>query len=81
MPKWHVKRGTLIAITATVNRQKSGWDPQTWLPQLGRCQFAIDYLGTKYRWNLAVDPAEKRVLTRVLTGPCGAVPVRLPPRV
>jgi Protein of unknown function (DUF1524)/Excalibur calcium-binding domain len=63
---------SLIAVSATANRSKSASDPWLWMPPLNsdRCQYINDWVAIKYRWNLAVDPTEKRDLIAKLRG-CG----------
>ena len=63
---------SLIAVSATSNRSKSASDPWLWMPPLSsdRCQYINDWVAIKYRWNLAVDPTEKRDLITKLRG-CG----------
>jgi len=59
-------RYALIAVTASSNRSKSDRDPAQWLPALGRCGYAKHWIGVKFRWRLAVDPAEKSALAAIL---------------
>jgi hypothetical protein len=63
---------SLIAVSATSNRSKSASDPWLWMPPLSsdHCQYINDWVAIKYRWNLAVDPTEKRDLIAKLRG-CG----------
>ena len=64
---------SLIAVTATTNRQKSDMDPAEWMPPFNgyRCTYVSTWIAIKWRWRLAVDPAEKAALRVGLTG-CGA---------
>ena len=57
---------SLVAVSASSNRSKSDRDPQEWLPGSSRCWYAASWIAVKYRWRLAVDAGEKRVLTKVL---------------
>ena len=61
-------------------RAKAGREPQDWLPRPAyRCTYVADWVAVKWRWRLAVDPAERRFLTRTLRG-CGWPQVRAPGR-
>ncbi|MFD5891755.1 HNH endonuclease family protein [Streptomyces sp. NPDC060334] len=55
---------TLIAVSAASNRSKSDKDPAEWLPSDGsyHCTYAATWVGTKLRWDLAVDEAERQAL-------------------
>ncbi|WP_326756729.1 hypothetical protein OHB56_02430 [Streptomyces sp. NBC_01635] len=55
---------TLIAVTAASNRSKSDKDPAEWLPSDAsyHCAYAATWVGTKLRWDLAVDEAERQAL-------------------
>ncbi|MFD0272245.1 HNH endonuclease family protein [Streptomyces sp. NPDC127106] len=55
---------TLIAVSAASNRSKSDKDPAQWLPSDGsyHCTYAATWVGTKLRWNLAADDAERHAL-------------------
>ena len=56
--------------------RRSGREPQDWLPRPAyRCTYVADWVAVKWRWRLAVDPAERRFLTRTLRG-CGWPQVR-----
>lgn len=56
---------SLIAVSAKTNRSKADQDPATWLPpfEADRCQYVADWIATKMRWQLAIDPAEKAALS------------------
>ncbi|WP_398943550.1 HNH endonuclease family protein [Streptomyces sp. CFMR 7] len=62
---------TLIAVTAKSNRSKSDKDPAQWLPPAAgyRCTYAAEWTGTKLRWGLAADEAERQALL-ALAGEC-----------
>ncbi|MFD3907991.1 HNH endonuclease [Streptomyces sp. CB04723] len=62
---------TLIAVTAKSNRSKADKDPAQWLPPAAdyRCTYAAEWTGTKLRWGLAADEAERRELL-ALAGEC-----------
>ncbi|MFE9933559.1 HNH endonuclease family protein [Streptomyces sp. NPDC005533] len=55
---------TLIAVSAASNRSKADKDPAEWLPSDGsyHCTYAATWVGTKLRWDLAVDDAEREAL-------------------
>ncbi|MFF0549633.1 hypothetical protein ACFYUL_11780 [Streptomyces sp. NPDC004311] len=54
---------TLIAVSAASNRSKSDKDPAEWLPSDGsyHCTYVATWVGTKLRWNLTADDAERQV--------------------
>lgn len=73
--------GSLIAVTASVNRSKGDQDPAEWLPPRTsyRCTYVQHWIGVKYRWRLSMDSTEKaslRVLARACGNPKMAVPRR-----
>jgi hypothetical protein len=71
---------TLVAVTASAARAKAGREPQDWLPRPAyRCTYVADWVAVKWRWRLAIDPAERRFLTRTLRD-CGWPEVRAPGR-
>ncbi|MFD5880890.1 HNH endonuclease family protein [Streptomyces yangpuensis] len=55
---------TLIAVSAASNRSKSDKGPADWLPSDGsyHCTYAATWVGTKLRWDLAVDENERQAL-------------------
>ncbi|WP_371591678.1 GmrSD restriction endonuclease domain-containing protein [Streptomyces virginiae] len=56
---------TLVGVTARSNRQKSDQDPTTWMPMPAvHCRYLGEWVATKHRWGLAVDPAEREALLR-----------------
>ncbi|MDQ1033308.1 HNH endonuclease family protein [Streptomyces sp. NPDC001868] len=56
---------SLIAVSARSNRQKSDQDPTTWMPIPSvHCRYLGEWVATKKRWGLAVDPAEREALLR-----------------
>lgn len=54
----------MIAVTAKSNRSKADKDPAQWLPSaVGyHCQYVATWVGTKLRWTLAADEAERQAL-------------------
>ncbi|ATZ21983.1 hypothetical protein SLAV_39125 [Streptomyces lavendulae subsp. lavendulae] len=55
---------TLIAVSAASNRSKADKDPAEWLPSDDsyHCTYAASWVGTKLRWDLAVDESERHAL-------------------
>lgn len=71
---------TLNAVTDNVNSSKQDRDPAEWLPRLARCRYATAWVGVKYRWHLTIDGRERRALSSLLTGACGAKRLTAPKR-
>lgn len=71
---------TLIAVSAASNRSKSDKDPAQWLPPDAtyHCTYAASWVGTKLRWDLAADTAERQALLD-LAGDCPATTVTYQP--
>ncbi|WP_449569596.1 cell wall-binding repeat-containing protein [Microbacterium sp. MC2] len=69
----------LNATSSASNQSKADKDPAEWMPTNSayRCEYATSWALVKYRWSLAVDPAELAALTNELSGDCGATPVSL----
>jgi len=63
---WEVN---LVAVTGAVNQAKDNEDAGRWTPPraASACAFAEITVTTKAAWELAVDPAEKAGLARMLT--------------
>lgn len=59
----------LLAVGGSENSAKGDGDPATWMPQLrsARCAYVEAYIGVKTRWQLSVDPAERKALTTDLS--------------
>ena len=55
---------SLIAVNASTNRGEGARDPAEWWPSDAsyRCQYAVDWIAVKTRWDLAVDLAEHGAL-------------------
>ena len=71
---------TLVAVTRQAAAAKGSAEPQRWMPRAGfRCSYAAQWVAVKWRWRLAVDPAERRFLVRTLTA-CDWPSVRAPGR-
>lgn len=70
----------LEAVTDSVNQSKGDRDPGGWMPPKAgtACDYATDWVLVKYRWRLTVDQSEHGVLSRTLSGECGARDVTLP---
>jgi len=56
----------LIAVTASLNRQKSDQDPSTWLPPENKCLYVSNWIAIKVRYSLTVDTAEANALTSLV---------------
>lgn len=54
----------LNAVSPAINETKSADDPAEWLPPLpsALCPYLESWIGTKVRWGLTIDPAEKQAL-------------------
>lgn len=63
-------RHSLLAVSSHSNQSKSDHDPASWLPRHRTCTYVARWVAVKYRWNLTVDRAEHRVLSRRLAR-CG----------
>lgn len=63
----------LVAVTASVNREKGDLDPNHWRPHHPdtHCRYAAAWVIQKHTWGLTVDPAEYDVLVHIL-GSCTA---------
>jgi hypothetical protein len=71
---------TLIAVTTASATAKGGREPRDWLPRKAfRCSYLSQWVAVKWRWQLAVDPSERRFLKARLSS-CGWPSVRLPTR-
>jgi hypothetical protein len=68
---------SLIAVTLGTNRSKGSKEPQNWLPTSSYvCQYLIDWVDVKKRWNLSVDQVEKDFIVNALnTCTNGGTPV------
>ena len=60
--------GSLVAVSASSNRSKSGRDPAEWPPERGVCGDAKACVAVIFRWRFSVDSTEKSELTRILRG-------------
>jgi hypothetical protein len=60
----------LIAVSSSANRSKSDSSPDEWLPpdRGSWCAYVSAWVQVKARWDLAVTPAEKVAIVRVLEG-------------
>ena len=54
---------SLVAVTARSNRLKSDQDPAVWWMPTASCQYLSDWISTKMRWGLAIDPSEEAALS------------------
>jgi hypothetical protein len=57
----------LVAVTASLNRQKGDQDPSTWLPPENKCTYVSNWIAIKVRYSLTVDSAEATALTSLVT--------------
>jgi hypothetical protein len=58
----------LNAVSPDVNQAKSADDPAHWLPPrpAALCPYLESWIGTKVRWALTIDPAEKQALAELI---------------
>ena len=56
----------LIAVTASLNRQKGDQDPSAWLPPENKCTYVSNWIAVKVRYSLTVDPSEANALTSLV---------------
>ncbi|MFI6653219.1 HNH endonuclease family protein [Streptomyces sp. NPDC050529] len=61
---------SLVAVTASKNRQKADRDPADWLPPAAsaQCTYGADWVGTKLRWKLTADAKERAALDKLTEG-------------
>jgi hypothetical protein len=59
---------TLVAVTASVNREKGDQDVAEWLPAQQRCRYLREWVAVKHRWRLSVDSAEKSAMRSLADG-------------
>jgi len=66
----------LLAVEASLNRQKGDGDAATWLPpkRESRCEYVARQIAVKHRYELWVKPAETDAMRRVLAD-CDGFPV------
>jgi len=57
----------LIAVTASLNRQKGDQDPSTWLPPENKCTYVSNWIAVKVRYSLTVDPSEANALSSLVS--------------
>ncbi|WP_344130160.1 HNH endonuclease family protein [Pedococcus bigeumensis] len=58
----------LLAVDGPTNQRKGDGDAATWLPprKVGRCAYVARQISVKHRYALAVTPAERDAMVRVL---------------
>jgi hypothetical protein len=57
----------LLAVDGPTNASKGDDDPAAWRPRKAfQCTYAVRWIGTKTRWDLAVDRSERRALKEML---------------
>ena len=59
----------LVAVTASLNRQKGDQDPSTWLPPADKCAYVSNWIAIKVRYSLTVDASEADAL-KTLVASC-----------
>ncbi|WP_062530358.1 HNH endonuclease family protein [Demequina rhizosphaerae] len=65
---------SLIAVSASSNRAKGASEPGQWMPATRsyRCAYVKNWIAVKWRWDLAVDRAEKTALSNAITRHCAS---------
>lgn len=58
---------SLIAVSASSNRQKGDKDPSLWLPTKNVCNYIADWIHVKAKYLLTVDFEESRTLGKYIT--------------
>lgn len=57
----------LLAVDGPTNMSKGDDDPAAWRPRKAfQCEYAVRWIATKARWDLAVDASEVRALEEML---------------
>jgi Protein of unknown function (DUF1524) len=66
----------LVTSSTASNQAKADLAPGEWMPPLAsdRCPFLVAWVAVKARWDLSIDPAERRDLLDLADG-CRGVPV------
>ncbi|MGW2028402.1 HNH endonuclease family protein [Streptomyces decoyicus] len=61
---------SLVAVSLGPNRTKGDRDPAEWMPPAkdATCTYATDWVATKLRWKLTVDPSETKALRTIAAG-------------
>jgi hypothetical protein len=74
-------QASLIAVSAHSNRSKGDREPQNWMPERTAysCEYVARWVAVKWRWHLAVNPAERSYLGHQLSS-CGWPRVAKPTR-
>lgn len=73
--------GSLIAVTAHTNREKSDDDVAEWVPPNAayKCTYLQTWIAVKYRWNLNVDRTERDVAQKLVVS-CKNPRIVIPPK-
>jgi hypothetical protein len=60
--------GMLLVVAGEVNQSKADKSPDQWLPPdpVAHCQYAVDWISTKARYDLTITGAESGALVRAL---------------
>ena len=63
----------LLAVSASLNRQKGDGDAATWLPPARgfRCRYVARQIAVKQKYGLSVTPAERNAMVRILAACAG----------
>ncbi|MFE9934582.1 hypothetical protein [Streptomyces sp. NPDC005533] len=56
---------TLLAVSQAGADLRADGDPSVWVPPASqhRCRYLTEWVSTKWRWRLSVDPHEHRALS------------------
>lgn len=57
----------LLAVDASANRSKGDSGPEQWMPEAGRCGYAIQWITVKTTFELTISSQEKRALEDEMT--------------
>jgi len=70
-------RRSLVAASASSNRQKSDKDPSNWLPTRSSyvCTYLGDWVAVKARWGLSMDRSEHGRIRNVLSSRCSGMKI------
>ena len=62
----------LIAVSASINRQKGDKNAAQWLPpnEEFQCRYVVNQLNIKYKYALSVTDSEKMTMTNILRDNC-----------
>ncbi len=68
-------RRTLLAVTDSVNQQKSDKDPSNWIPSMKSyvCTYLGNWISVKARWNLSMDTSEFGRVKNLINSSCAGL--------